>query len=41
MYSVGPYFMAKTLADAPVLFLTPLLSVFIVYFSVNLSTEFD
>jgi ABC-type multidrug transport system permease subunit len=41
MYNVGPYFMAKTLADGPVLFFTPLLATVIVYFGVNLHRSFE
>lgn len=41
MYNVGPYFLAKTLADAPLLFLTPLISTLITYFGINLHRSWD
>jgi len=41
MYNVGPYFMAKTLADAPILFFTPFLQVIICYWGINLYRSWD
>ena len=39
MYNVGPYFMAKTLADAPVLCFVPFIAVLIVYFAIGLENS--
>jgi len=41
MYNIGPYFMAKTLADAPILFLTPFLATMITYFGINLHRSWE
>jgi ABC-type multidrug transport system permease subunit len=37
MYSVSTYYLAKTLAEAPVLFFTPILFSCIVYFKIGLT----
>lgn len=37
MYSVGPYYLAKTLADTPVILLTPMINILIIYWSMDLA----
>lgn len=39
-YNVGPYYLAKTLADAPVLLFTPFLANLLTYFSIGLEMTF-
>ena len=41
MYNMGPYFMAKTLADAPVLTSIPFVAVLIFYFAIGLENSFE
>ena len=36
MYNVGPYYLAKTLADAPILCLTPFIAILVTYFAIGL-----
>ena len=40
MYSVAPYFMAKTLMDIPVLLFTPFMEAIITYFGLGLVLTF-
>ena len=41
MYGVGPYFMAKTLTDIPIIILTPMITTVMLYFTMNLAFSFE
>jgi hypothetical protein len=40
MYSVFPYFMAKTLMDTPMLLITPFMATILAYFGLDLALSF-
>lgn len=41
MYSVGPYFLGKVLADTPVLIIGPAIASCIIYFAIGLQATLD